>query len=106
MSKVRRAIYIQIGGLLLVAGLFAFASWFFPIAEWIAQVQQKIMRLGAWSAIFYPILYASCNVLLLPGGLLSVGGGVFFGFWGGVFIFLGGNVTGAATSFLFSSSVR
>ena len=71
MSKVRHAIAIQIGGLVLVAALFLVGGHFFPIADWIAYVQQKIMHLGFWSAIWYPLLYACCNVLLLPGGLLS-----------------------------------
>jgi uncharacterized membrane protein YdjX (TVP38/TMEM64 family) len=55
--------------------------------------------LGVWSAIFYPLLYAACNVLLLPGGVLSVGGGFFFGLWWGFLIVLLGNVIGAAISF-------
>jgi uncharacterized membrane protein YdjX (TVP38/TMEM64 family) len=102
MSKVRRAVYIQVGGLVLVGALFFIASRFLPIADWLAQVQQKVMHLGAWSAIWYPILYACCNVLLLPGGLLSIGGGFFFGLWWGFFIILVGNVTGAAISFFLS----
>lgn len=102
MSKVRRAIYFQVGGLLLVGTLFAVASRFFPIADWIAQMQQTIMHLGGWSAICYPLLYACCNVLLLPGGLLSIGGGFFFGLWWGFLIVLLGNVTGAAISFYLS----
>ena len=60
------------------------------------------MHLGAWSAVWYPLLYACCNVLLLPGGVLSVGGGFFFGLWWGFFIVLIGNVTGAAISFVIS----
>jgi len=102
MSQVRRAVYIQLIGLVLIAVSFAVASQFFPIAEWIAQVQQKIMHLGGWSAICYLLLYACCNVLLLPGGLLSLGGGFFFGLWWGFFIVLVGNVTGAAISFVIS----
>ena len=102
MSKVRRAVFIQVGGLMLVGALFLIASRFFPIADWIALVQQKVMHLGAWSAIWYPILYACCNVLLLPGGLLSIGGGFFFGLWWGFFIILVGNVTGAAIAFYLS----
>jgi uncharacterized membrane protein YdjX (TVP38/TMEM64 family) len=102
MSKVRRAVYIQVGGLVLVGALFFVASRFLPIADLLAQVQQKVMHLGAWSAIWYPILYACCNVLLLPGGLLSIGGGFFFGLWWGFFIVLVGNVTGAAISFFLS----
>ncbi len=102
MSKVSRAVYVQVGGLVFVGGLFFLASRFFPIADWVAQVQQKVMHLGAWSAICYPLLYAGCNVLLLPGGLLSIGGGFFFGLWWGFLIVLIGNVGGAAISFVIS----
>ena len=102
MSKVRRAVYIQVGGLVLIGVSLFLASRFFPVADWIAQVQQKVMHLGAWSAIWYPLLYAGCNVLLLPGGLLSIGGGFFFGLWWGFLIVLIGNVGGAAISFVLS----
>lgn len=102
MSKVRRAVFIQVGGLALVGALFFVGSRFFPIAEWIAMVQQKVMHLGIWSAIWYPLLYAGCNVLLLPGGLLSIGGGFFFGLWWGFLIVLVGNVSGAAIAFVLS----
>jgi|ERR1041385_722793 len=102
MWKVKRAIFIQVGGLILIGALFLIASRFFPIADWIALVQQKVMHLGAWSAIWYPLLYACCNVLLLPGGLLSIGGGFFFGLWWGFFIILVGNVMGAAIAFYLS----
>jgi uncharacterized membrane protein YdjX (TVP38/TMEM64 family) len=105
MSKVRRAVFVQVGGLVLVGALCAAASRFFPIVDWLARVQQKVMHLGAWSAICYPLLYACCNVLLLPGGLLSVGGGFFFGLWWGFLIVLVGNVTGAALSFFISRRI-
>lgn len=93
---------IQICGLLLAAGLFIVAAHYFPLVDWISAIQQKVMRLGAWSAIWYPLLYAGCNVLLLPGGFLSIGGGFFFGLWWGFLIVLVGNVTGAALSFYIS----
>jgi uncharacterized membrane protein YdjX (TVP38/TMEM64 family) len=102
MSHVRRAVFIQIGGLLAVMVSMGVASHFFPLADWLAVAQQRVMRLGAWSAVCYPLLYACCNVLLLPGGLLSIGGGFFFGLWWGFFIVLVGNVTGAAISFFIS----
>ncbi|MGB8342657.1 MAG: TVP38/TMEM64 family protein [Chthoniobacterales bacterium] len=102
MSKVRRAVYLQVGGLILAVTVFVIASRFFPIADWVAQVQQKVMHLGAWSAVWYPLLYACCNVLLLPGGVLSMGGGFFFGLWWGFLIVLMGNVMGAAISFVIS----
>jgi uncharacterized membrane protein YdjX (TVP38/TMEM64 family) len=102
MSKIRRALAVQIGGLVLLAVCIGVASHFFALTDWVAQVQQKIMHLGFWSAIWYPVLYACCNVLLLPGGLLSIGGGFFFGLWWGFLIVLLGNLMGAALSFFIS----
>lgn len=102
MSRVRRAVFIQVGGLVFAVALFVVGSRFFPVADWIALLQQKVMHLGAWSAIFYPLLYAGCNVLLLPGGLFSIGGGFFFGLWWGFLIILIGNLTGAAIAFFLS----
>ena len=102
MSQVRRAVFFQVGGLVLAAVALLVAGHFFPVSDWVASIQQRVMRLGAWSAICYPLLYACCNVLLLPGGLLSIGGGFFFGLWWGFLIVLVGNVTGAAISFFIS----
>ena len=82
------------------------AAWnIFPLREILATVQQRVMSWGVWSAICYPILYACCNVLLLPGGILSIGGGFFFGLWWGFLIVLIGNVAGAAISFLIGRTI-
>lgn len=102
MVHVRRALYVQFGGLFLVGVLIFVLSRFFPLADMLAAVQQRVMGWGAWSAICYPLLYACCNVLLLPGGFLSLGGGFFFGLWWGFLIILVGNVGGAAISFYIS----
>ncbi len=102
MLAVRRAVFVQIAGLLIVSlGLFI-VSRFIAVADTLAAVQERVMHLGAWSAICYPLLYACCNVLLLPGGFLSIGGGFFFGLWWGFLIVLVGNVAGAAISFVIS----
>jgi uncharacterized membrane protein YdjX (TVP38/TMEM64 family) len=105
MVQIRRAIILQLGGLLVVGLLFFFVSRLFPVVDILADVQQHVMRWGAWSAIWYPVLYACCNVLLLPGGVLSVGAGFFFGLWWGFLIALLGNVCGAAISFFISRSL-
>lgn len=102
MLHARRAFYIQVGGLLGVSLFLLGLSQFFPVADLLAAVQEKVMRWGAWSAICYPLLYACCNVLLLPGGFLSVGGGFFFGLWWGFLIIIVGNVGGAALAFYIS----
>jgi uncharacterized membrane protein YdjX (TVP38/TMEM64 family) len=105
MMQIRRAIILQLGGLLVVAGALFFLSRLFPLVDILADIQQHVMRWGAWSAIWYPVLYACCNVLLLPGGVLSVGAGFFFGLWWGFFIALAGNVIGAAISFFISRTI-
>src|SRR3954466_14127255 len=105
MLQIRRAIILQLAGLLVAAVAFFFLSRLFPLVDILADVQQHVMRWGAWSAIWYPFLYAGCNVLLLPGGVLSVGAGFFFGLWWGFLIALLGNVGGAAISFFISRSL-
>src|SRR6266850_5729548 len=102
MIPVRRAIIVQLSGLVIVAIALFFLSRIFPIVDILATVQQRVMQWGAWSAICYPLLYACCNVLLLPGGVLSIGAGFFFGLWWGFLIALLGKVAGAAISFFIS----
>ena len=102
MVQIRRAIIVQITGLIIVAVLLFVLSRLFPVVDSLAAVQQHVERWGAWSVIFYPLIYACCNVLLLPGGVLSIGAGFFFGLWWGFLIALLGNVAGAAISFFIS----
>ena len=104
MVRIRRAIILQLSGLLVVGIALFLLNRRFPLVEVLAEVQQHVMRWGAWSAVAYPFLYACCNVLLLPGGVLSVGAGFFFGLWWGFAIALVGNVGGAAISFVISRS--
>jgi uncharacterized membrane protein YdjX (TVP38/TMEM64 family) len=105
MVQIRRAIVLQLGGLLVLGVTLFVLSRMFPLVDILADVQQHVMRWGAWSAICYPFLYACCNVLLLPGGVLSIGAGFFFGLWWGFAIALFGNVVGAAISFFISRSL-
>jgi uncharacterized membrane protein YdjX (TVP38/TMEM64 family) len=102
MAKIRRAIVLQLGGLAVLGLALFFSSRAFPLMDILAEIQQHVMRWGVWSAIWYPFLYAGCNLLLLPGGVLSVGAGFFFGLWWGFLIALLGNVGGAAIAFFIS----
>src|SRR5438477_6664312 len=102
MFKVRRAIYLQLGGLILAVLLLSVLSRFFPIVDLVEAVQARVMGWGAWAAVCYPLLFAACNILLLPGGILAVGGGFFFGLWWGFFIVLVGNLVATAISFALS----
>jgi len=63
------------------------------------------MRWGAWAGICYPLLFAASNILLLPGGILAVGSGFFFGLWWGFLLVLAGNIISTAISFTLSRFV-
>src|SRR5215213_3812203 len=99
MSRVRRALYFQIIGLACAAAFVIWLSRTFPIVDYILRAQRAIGALEFWGGVLYPMLYAACNVLLLPGGVLAIGSGLFFGLWWGFALVLIGNVTGAAISF-------
>src|SRR5216117_3528620 len=105
MFKVRRAIYLQLGGLILAVLLLSVLSRFFPIVDLVEAVQARVMSWGAWAGICYPLLFAACNILLLPGGVLAVGGGFFFGLWWGFLIVFAGNIVSTAISFSLSRFV-
>ena len=99
MFEGRRALFLQLALFAMAIGLLLLLSHFFTLVDLIDAVQQRVMHWGPWSAVCYPLLFALCNVLLLPGGLLSVGSGFFFGLWWGFFIVLLGNSIAAAVAF-------
>ena len=102
MSQIRRALYLQIAGLALAVGVVAWLGHHYPLVDAIVRMQQKIGAMQFWSAVLYPLLYGACNVLLLPGGVVAIGSGLFFGIWWGFALNLIGNVGGAAVSFFIS----
>ena len=104
MSKVRRVFYLELAILGVVIALLVFLSWFFPSVEILDRAQRQVMHWGTWSVIGYPLLFALCNLLLLPGGVLSVGSGFFFGLWRGFLIVVVGNTVAAAVAFMLSRS--
>src|SRR5205823_4877114 len=105
MSKVSRAICYQVGALVLAIALGIALSRFIPVVNFIEALQARVMSWGAWAAICYPLLFAACNILLLPGGILAVGGGFFFGLWWGFLIVFAGNIVATAISFALSRFV-
>jgi uncharacterized membrane protein YdjX (TVP38/TMEM64 family) len=102
MSKLKRALIFQLGGLALAVGVVLWLGQHYPIVAYLVRLQTEIAALGVWSVVLYPLLYAVCNVLLLPGGVLAIGSGLFFGLWRGFALNLAANVTGAACAFLIS----
>jgi uncharacterized membrane protein YdjX (TVP38/TMEM64 family) len=102
MLKVSRAICWQVGALVAGVVLAIVLSRFLPIVSFIEASQQLVMSWGAWGAVCYPFLFAACSILLLPGGILAVGGGFFFGLWWGFLVVLVGNLVATAISFALS----
>lgn len=102
MLSAGRIILWQAAALLGAIALAVTLSHFFPVISFIAALQERVMSWGVWAAICYPLLFGASNILLLPGGILAVGGGFFFGLWWGFLIVLAGNVIATATSFALS----
>jgi uncharacterized membrane protein YdjX (TVP38/TMEM64 family) len=102
MPKVIRAIWWQVGAVVIAVALGIVLSRFLPIVTFIESSQQRVMSWGPWGAVCYPLLFAACSILLLPGGILAVGGGFFFGLWWGFLIVLVGNLVATAVSFTLS----
>ena len=102
MLESRRTMYFQLSGIGIVVIGVALLSHFLPMIALIGELQRRVTGMGSSGGIFYPLLFAACNILLLPGGILSVGAGFFFGLWWGFLIVLLGNSVGAAVSFALS----
>src|SRR5881392_2064958 len=105
MLKVRRSLYWQAASLVIAVVLVFALSQFFPVVDSVEALQRRVMSLGAWAAVCYPLLFAACSVLLLPGGILAVGAGFFFGLWWGFLIVFAGNLIATAVSFALSRSI-
>ncbi len=99
MSRIKGAFYLQLLGLAAGAGLIYWLMRHYPIAEWIGWAQKRIAEMGTMGGVLYPVLFAGCNVLLLPGGVIAMGSGLFFGLWWGTALNVIGTVIGAAVAF-------
>ena len=101
----KRALTIQYAGLAIALIALAWMACHFPILRWIGHAQRWVQSLGPASVLAYPLLYALCNVFLLPAGVLVVGAGFCFGLWTGILVVLIGNLLGAALAFAISRTV-
>lgn len=99
MSSATRATVLQaVVSLALVAALVWLARSQALLGR-VDDLQEMVQGWGAWNVLVYPLLVMAATVLFLPGGILSLGGGFFFGLWWGTLLVLAGNLLGAAAAF-------
>src|SRR3974377_442946 len=98
-SKVSWPLVLQLGGLVLASVVVFVLSARFPLLEWIGSSRTYVEHLGFWSGLIYPLVCGAFSLLLLPGGILTVGGGFFFGLWWGFALVMVGNLIGAGFAF-------
>ena len=105
MPHSRRAVKVQFTIFAISILVLLAVSQFLPVVDLVTAAQRRIVQWGTWSAVCYPLLFALCNLLLLPGGILCVGSGFFFGLWWGFLLVLVGNIIAATLAFAIARSV-
>jgi uncharacterized membrane protein YdjX (TVP38/TMEM64 family) len=101
----QRSAFLQTAIFIVVVVLLFWALRQSPVVGFIEDVQRKVAQLGMWAPVCYPLVFAVCNLLLLPGGVLCVGSGFLFGLWWGFALVLIGNTISAAIAFATARSI-
>jgi uncharacterized membrane protein YdjX (TVP38/TMEM64 family) len=104
-SKTSRAVAAQLATLGLVFGCLLVVSRVYPLEHLLRWLRDNVVRYEPWSMVAYPLVHASCNLLLLPAGVMVVGSGFLFGLWRGFLLALTGHLLGAAAAFWISRTV-
>lgn len=99
MKSAAKATVLQAVVALLVVGALIYVARSAPFLGAVEETENVVRRWGTMSIVIYPLLVMAATVLLLPGGILSLGGGFFFGLWWGTLLVLVGNLLGAALAF-------
>lgn len=98
-SKTQAATVVQVGGLVLAAVFLLVLSRLYPLDHVVRWLRAHIDQTRPWSLFAYPVIQAVCNLLMLPGGVLIIASGFFFGLWRGFALVLLGHLLGAAAAF-------
>lgn len=94
-----RATLGQALAVLLVVVALIYVARSAPFLGMVEDSENVVREWGVMSVVIYPLMVMAATVLFLPGGILSLGGGFFFGLWWGTLLVLIGNVLGAAVAF-------
>ena len=102
LSKTGKAVafqFVSLGGFLTVVFVL---SRFYSINVLLDWLHTHIAEYQPWSTLCYPLVHATCNILLLPAGVLVIGSGFLFGLWKGFLLALTGHLLGATGAFWIS----
>ena len=99
MHPATKATVAQIALALFIVAALVWLAQSAPFLGAVEETENVVRRWGALSIVVYPLLVMAATVLFLPGGVLSLGGGFFFGLWWGTALVLAGNLLGAAIAF-------
>lgn len=99
MRPTAKATFVQIAVALVLVAALVWLAQSAPFLGAVEETEDVVRRWGALSILLYPLLVMAATVLFLPGGVLSLGGGFFFGLWWGTLLVLVGNLLGAALAF-------
>ncbi len=102
ISKPAKAVAFQLASLAGAALVLLIVSRLYPFDALLHRLDGFIARHQPWSTLCYPLIHATCNLLLLPGGVLVIGSGFLFGLWQGFLMALTGHLLAAAGSFWIS----
>lgn len=105
MKSAAKATIVQAAVALLVVGALIYVARSAPFLGAVEGTEEVVRRWGTMSILIYPLLVMAATVLLLPGGILSLGGGFFFGLWWGTALVLAGNLLGAALAFFIGNKL-
>ncbi|MEG3843196.1 TVP38/TMEM64 family protein [Microcoleus sp. herbarium14] len=93
----RRLLYLSIA---LSIALLILATKSSYVQELLRTVLIQIEYLGVWGPVAFIVTYNLATVLFIPGSVLTLGGGVLFGWWwGSVYVFVAATL-GATFAFL------
>lgn len=90
--------------ILIVLSIFILLSIYFRESLDIAMLKQHITDAGWLAPVLFMAIYILFTVLMLPGSILTIMGGVLFGYWG-ILINLSSAVIGASIAFSISKYI-
>lgn len=99
MGSATRATVVQSAVALAIVAALVWLARSAPFLGAVQETEDAVQRWGPAGVLAYPFLVMAATVLFLPGGILSLGGGFFYGLWWGTALVLAGNMLGAAVAF-------